>query len=142
MEGAIVGPEGQLGTRVSPGYVIQFDTPRAITNRLGLCLAISASGAATLSGPAKPIEIGPVKADAEAPIALAQNACIVAATTPDLRLIAYSVAGAQVTATATSYSPQLHASPQSMAWTRNGELLAVSFEDKTWRVFRPFGLSI
>jgi hypothetical protein len=26
-----------------------------------------------------------------------------------------------------------------MVWSQDGDLLAVSFEDKTWRVYRPFG---
>jgi hypothetical protein len=139
VEGVAVGADGQLGKRVAPGYAIKFDTPRASTNRLGLCLALSTSGTGWLSGLGKAVEIGPVEADANGPIALAPNACVVAATTPDLQIIALSVVGAQVTQTATSHSPQIDANPQSMVWSQDGDLLAVSFEDKTWRVYRPFG---
>lgn len=142
VEGAAVGAEGELGKRVAPAYTNTFDTARTITNRLGLCLALSTSGTGSLSGPDKAIEIGPVEADAIEPVALAPNAGVVAATTPDLRVIAFSVVGSQVTATAEDHSPQLHAIPQSMTWARDGDLLAVTFEDKTWRVYRPFGLSI
>jgi hypothetical protein len=53
VEGVAVGPEGNLGTRVALGYTNEFDTPRTITNRLGLCLALNAAGVARLSGPAK-----------------------------------------------------------------------------------------
>lgn len=140
VEGVAVGTDGELGKRVSPGYINKFDSARTTTNRLGLCLALSASGVGRLSGPEKAIEIGPVMADAAEPFALAGSACIIAATKPDLRMVALSVVGTQVTATATSHSPQLHASPQSMTWAHDGDLLAVSFEDKTWRVYRPFGL--
>jgi hypothetical protein len=142
VEGVAVGAGGELGKRVAPGYANEFDTARTITNRLGLCLALSSSGIGRLSGPDKAVEIGRVDADAEEPIALAPNACIIAAATPDLRIVALSVAGAQVTATATSHSPQIHATPQGMTWAQDGDLLAVSFEDKTWRVYRPFALSI
>lgn len=140
VEGVAVGADGQLGERVAPGYAINFDTPRASTNRLGLCLALSSSGVGRLSGPEKAVEIGPVKTDADEPIAIAPNACVVAAATPDLQIIALSVVGALKTQTAASHSPQIDANPQSMVWAQDGDLLAVSFEDQTWRVYRPFGL--
>jgi hypothetical protein len=142
VEGVAVGADGQLGKRVAPGYTIKFDTPRASTNRLGLCLALSTSGAGRLSGPEKAVEIGPVKADAEEPIALAPDACVVAVITPDLHIVALSVVGAHAVQTATSHSPQIDANPESMVWAQDGDLLAVSFEDRTWRIYRPFGLSI
>jgi hypothetical protein len=141
-EGVAVGVDGELGMRIAPAYANTFDTARTITNRLGLCLALRTSGTASLSGPDKAIALGPVETDGEEPVALAPSAGMVATTTPDLRMIAFSVVGAQVTATAEDHSPQLHAKPQSMTWARDGDLLAVSFEDKTWRVYRPFGLSI
>jgi hypothetical protein len=140
VEGVAVGSDGKLGNRVAPSYTNKFDSARTITNRLGLCLALTTSDLGRLSGPEKPIEIGSVDSDAAEPLALAPTASIVALTKPDLRLVALSVAGAQVTVTATSHSPLLHASPQSMTWAYDGSLLAVSFEDKTWRVYRPFGL--
>jgi len=142
VEGVSVGADGQLGKRVAPGYAISFDTPRSVTNRLGLCLALNSSGVGKLSGLEKAIDIGPVNDEADAPIALAANASVIAAATPDLQLVALSVSGAQVTQTATSHSPQIDASPQSMVWALDGDLLAVSFEDQTWRLYRPFGLSI
>lgn len=135
-----VGADGELGKRVAPSYANKFDSAPTITNRLGLCLALSTSGAGRLSCPEKAIDTGPVKADAAEPFALAPTACVIAVTKPDLRMVALSVAGTQLTATATSHSPQLHASPQSMTWAHDGGLLAVSFEDKTWRVYRAFGL--
>ncbi len=139
-EGVAVGADGELGKRVATGYAIRFDTTRTMTNRLGLCLALSTSGVGRLSGPEKAIEIGPVMTDAEEPVALAPSSSIVAATTPDLRMIALSVVGSQITVTAPSHSPELHSNPQSMTWADDGGLLAVSFGDKTWRVYRPFGL--
>jgi len=141
-QSASVGADGKLGAQAVPGYANSFDTARTVTNRLGLCLALSASGAGRLSGPGKPVEIGPVKPDVDVPIALAPNASVVATVTPDLRLIATSIVAAEVTQTAAAHSPQIGAGPQGMAWTPDGGLLAVSFGDKTWRVYRPFGLSI
>lgn len=140
-EGVAVGAEGQLGKRVLPGYAIKFDTQLRLTNRLGLCLALTTSGDGKLSGPEKAVDLGPVDGEGQEPLALAPNACVVAATTPDSQIIALSVAGANVTRTAASHSPHLHSNPQGMTWSQDGDLLAVSFADKTWRVYRPFGLS-
>ncbi len=141
VEGVAVSADGRLETRVAPDLAAKFDAPRALTNRLGLCLALSNAGQANLSAPGKPIEIGPVKVDAESPLALAPYASMVAVTGPDLRLVAAFTTGTQVTKTSPDHSPVLHANPQSMIWTNYGELLAVSFEDRTWRVFRPLGLA-
>lgn len=141
VEGVAVGADGQLGKRVAPGYAIKFDTPHAKTNCLGLCLALISSGVGRVSGPENAVEIGPVNPDAEEPIALASNASVCAAITPDSKIIAVSVVGAHATQTAASHSPQIDANPQSMVWAQDGDLLAVSFEDRTWRVYRPFGLS-
>jgi hypothetical protein len=140
VEGVAVGADGELGKRVAPGYANKFDSAPVITNRLGLCLALSTTGVGRLSGPEKAIDIGPVEAGAVEPFALAPTASVLAVTRPDLRMVALSVVGTQVTTTATSHSPQLHASPQSTTWAQDGGLLAVTFEDKTWRVYRPFGL--
>ncbi len=141
VEGVAVSADGKLGTRVAPDLAAKFDTPRALTNRLGLCLALSTAGQANLSAPGKPIEVGAVKADAESPYALAPYVSMGAVTGPDLRLIAAFVTGAQVIKTSVDHSPILHANPQSMVWANYGELLAVTFDDKTWRVFRPLGLA-
>jgi len=140
VEGVAVGPDGELGKRVAPSYANKFDRPPVITNRLGLCLAASTTGVGRLSGPGKAIDIGPVEAGATESFALAPTASVLAVTRPDLRMVAISLIGTQVTTTATSHSPQLHASPQSITWAQDGSLLAVTFKDKTWRVYRPFGL--
>ena len=140
VEGVAVGADGELGQRVAPDYANKFDSAPVLTNRLGLCLALSTTGVARLSGPEKAIDVGKVEGDAAEPFALAPAASILAVVRPDLRMVALSVAGTQVTTTATSHSPQLDASPQSVTWAQDGTLLAVTFEDKTWRVYRPFGL--
>lgn len=140
VEGVAVGADGDFGMRVAPDYVNKFDSAPVLTNRLGLCLGLSTTGVGRLSGPGKAIDVGPVEEEQAEPFALAPAAAVLAIVKPDLQMIALSVSGSQVTTTAKSHSPQLEASPQSVAWAQDGTLLAVTFEDKTWRVYRPFGL--
>jgi len=140
VEGISVVSEGGFGTRVSPAYVSEFDNRPTLSNRLGLCLGISEDGSAKLSGPEKTIDLGPIDEETSEPFALASTTPLIAVVRPDLQVVAVSVLGSQVKTTSAEHSPKLHAVPQSMIWTPDGSLLAVSFDDKTWRVYRPFGL--
>jgi hypothetical protein len=141
VEGVAVDAEGKLGIRVNPEIEVAFDTARALTNRLGLCVALNSEGEAAISAAGETAELGPVHAESPTPIAIAPYAPMVAVAAPDLRLTAAFMSGSSLSETKAEKSPLLDLPPQGMVWANNGQLLAVSFEDKTWRVFRPVGLS-
>ena len=140
VEGIAVVAEGKFGTRVAPSYVGEFENGPTLSNRLGLCLGISEDGTAKLSGPEKTIDLGPIDEATPEPFALASASPFIAVVQPELQVVASSVLGSQVKSTAGEHSPKLHAIPESMMWASDGSLLAITFEDKTWRLYRPFGL--
>ncbi|HEY2383961.1 MAG TPA: hypothetical protein VGK48_22520 [Terriglobia bacterium] len=141
VEGVVVAADGKLGNRVAPDLMAKFDTTDTMTNRLGLCLSISSDDQARISASGKPLELGPVYPDeAKAACALAPYSALLALINPDLRLSAAAIVGSKIIKTSPENSPLLDAAPQTMVWANSGELLAVSFADKTWRLFRPMGL--
>ena len=92
-----------------------------------------------MSARGKQIELGPIKLDAKAPMALAPYEAIAAITAPDLKLHVVDASGDEAVRSSAELSPTLHASPASMTWSNDGRLLAASFDDGTWTLFRPFG---
>lgn len=141
VDGVTILPDGKFGERVAPALSCKYDSPQIITNRLGLCLAINKSDHASLSATGKAVDLGPVKTDATSPVALAPLAPLVAVTGPDLRLTVALVSSGEVRKSGQKHSPVLHDDPRSMVWTRNGELLVATFDDGTWGIFRPLGLT-
>jgi hypothetical protein len=140
VDGVILDAEGKLGDRIAPETSIKFDSETTLTNRLGMCLAITSDGQARVSGSPKSVELGPVHPESGAPCAIAPHSGVIAITGPELQISAGVVVGSKLVKSAVEKSPVLEAAPQSMAWTNLGELLVISFEDKTWRLFRPMGL--
>lgn len=140
VEGVVLDPDGHFAARVSPALQCKYDTGRVATNRLGLCVAVTKAGTAVTSASTKPIDLGPTKPDAAATIALAQGRHLVAVVGPDLRLTASLVIGAEVRRSIANYSPVLPAIPSSLTWSPRGEVLVATFADRTWALFKPFGM--
>ena len=139
-ESVLLGPNDHFGDRVQTDMRNTFDGVSVITNRLGVSLAISKSGQITLSGPSKPIDLGTHPSATLGGIALAANASMAGIVTEDLRLMAHASIGGSTKSSELKLSPVLHERPTSMGWSKGGDLLVATFSDKTWRVFRPFGL--
>ncbi len=133
--GISIKSDGRFGARFSPELVQTYDGPIVVANRLGLCLATNSAGQVLLSAPLKAIELGAFKADCTAPIALAPNSTTIALIGADLKLFAAIAAGNKIVKTNSDNSPVLHSDPFAMCWSKFGELLVVTFGDKTWRVF-------
>jgi hypothetical protein len=140
VEGVIVGPDGNFGSRFAPELNATFDSEKTATNRLGLCLGMTKAGHISLSAADAPVAIGEAKPDLPVPHALAPTAPVVAFVEPDLRLSAALVRGDAAVTTETEHSPVLQSAPTNMIWTQGGEMLVVSLDDDTWRVFKPLGL--
>ncbi len=140
VEGVELSSDGQFGARVAPSLACKFDTQRIVTNRMGLCVAITKASLAVASGPAKVIALGATKPDARIAIAISSGRNIVAVIGTDLRLTAALLNGTDLIASGPSYSPILPDNPDSLLWSTRGEVLVVSFPDKTWALFKPFGM--
>lgn len=140
VEGVAVGPDGHFGARVSPNLTVKYDSARTATNRLGLCLGMTKAGQVALSAADSPAALGSAKPDLDVPHVLAPYAPLAALVAPDLRLTAAFVRGEDVVETEDDHSPVLQTEPTNLVWTSGGELLVVSLDDDTWRVFRPLGL--
>jgi len=142
VEGVSVESNGRFGVRVAPELGCTFDTSNVHTNRLGLCLSVSSGGKLTLSGPVKGIDLGTTLPESTFSQSLALLAPLVAFVAPGNKIYAAQLIGDEVLKTHANYSPLLHDAPESIAWTRRGGLLAVTFKDRTWQVFRPLGLMV
>src|SRR5207244_1395601 len=102
--------------------ICKFDSNRTLTNRQGRCVAINKSGQAVLSAGDKPVDLGPTKADAPRPVALALRSGVLAVTTPELRLTCLQTSATGETRSTPAYSPTLDAGPESMSWSGDGRL--------------------
>ncbi|NOK36517.1 hypothetical protein HMI49_25240 [Corallococcus exercitus] len=140
VEGVTVGADGKFGARVTTNLTCKYDTDQAFTNRLGLCAAAIKTGEAIASTSNKPVSLGTINLEASPSISVASHANMLALVSKDLRLSATLITATSIKKSTAAYSPVLPEAPSSMAWTKNGELLATSFADGTWGVFRPLGL--
>jgi hypothetical protein len=140
VQGIALEPDGRFGVRIDIKLVCKYDMAVSAVNRLGLCVGMSESGGVSLSGPEKSIPLGKAHMDAVTPIVMASDAPIIAVVAPDLRLAVIHAASGKIRKSSEEYSPVLQSAPNSMAWTKNGEVLVVTHDDGTWGVFRPLGL--
>lgn len=137
----LLGSDDHFGSQVAPSLRNAFDSCEVVTNRLGGSLAISSAGKVTISGPSKPIDLGTHPSITIGSMALAALAPIAGIVTEDLRLVAHLAVGETTRPSDPNLSPTLHERPLSLGWSMVGDLLIATFSDKTWRVFRPFGLA-
>lgn len=136
-----LSPDGRFGTRLNAGLKCAYDTDNVVATSTGSCFALTAANVLLASGNANPLEIGPVEPKAAAvSFAAAADAPVGALVGPGLRLTAFALADERVIKSGKTLSPAIPSPPESLAWSRRGDVLVVVFEDNTWSVFRPYGL--
>ena len=135
VHGVLLDADGTFGARVSPPFVLRFDTPQVAVSATGLAAAATAAGSLVLSGASGVQDVGAVSR-----FALTPNKPLVAAVGPDLRLSVMKSTGTAAVRSDPDFSPVLPASPNGMVWDRSGRSITVTFPDGTWSVFRPVGM--
>jgi hypothetical protein len=129
---------GAFLERLSAGFVCKFNTKRTSVNKLGLCAGANSAHQLLVSAVTKPIELGAVHP--EAPFALAPHGSVIAAIGADLKLSVTDFSTGKARPTPAEQSPTLPSVPTSLAWSRSGTSLVVTFKDATWSVFRLYGM--
>lgn len=142
--GVMLNEDGKFGARLDMKFPLQYDADTCDFSPSGLAAAVLRSGTLEVATSTKRFDLGPVGSCDAFPrgYALASRRRAIAWVTPARQLFSALIGPDGPVVTARAHAPTLSDKISGMAWTKQASLLVISYSDRTWNVFRPFGMNV